>query len=293
MNSSDDLIQLFESALFQSLGKEQAITNYEPVYGGSINQTIKLETTENTYFLKWNNEPETDDLFEKEADGLHQLALGPIKTPQVIGQGKINQTPYLLLEFIHKSAPIGHFWEDFGEKLAQQHQITEAQFGLHTNNHIGKLPQKNDWADSWIDFFINNRLEPQLGLALYNELIDRTFLEKFRSLYPKLQGLLPDEPASLLHGDLWSGNFMIGPAGEVIIFDPAVYYGHREMELAFTQLFGGFDVSFYHTYDETYPLQAGFHERMDIYNLYPLLVHVNLFGRSYLSGITSTLKRFI
>ena len=123
-------------------------------------------------------------------------------------------------------------------------------------------------------------------------LIDAHIQKKFDLLFNKLEELVPDESPALLHGDLWSGNFMTNSDGDASIFDPAIYYGHRETELAFTQLFGGFSPEFYHYYDAEFPLESGFDERVDIHNLYPLLVHVNLFGSSYLSGIIQTLKKF-
>lgn len=292
MKNADDLIQFFQSALLQTLGKELDILRYAPVYGGSINHSFKIDTSDRSYFIKWNTESDAVSLFEMEVDGLKKLSIGPISTPEIIGIGKASGIHFLILEFIEKSAPSPRFWEDFGEKLAHQHRITEKQYGYHSNNHIGILPQQNDWSTDWIDFFINCRLEPQLGLAYYNGHLDLSFMDKFRKIYRELPSLIPKEPISLLHGDLWSGNFMIGKNGDAVIFDPAVYYGHREMELAFTHLFGGFDVSFYHTYDQTFPVAPGFFDRIDIYNLYPLLVHVNLFGGSYLQSVSSTIKRF-
>lgn len=284
--------QFFESALFQSLGTQLEVRSMQFVSGGNINNTVKLVTDQGPFFLKWNEDQDSDDLFEKEERGLSLLRhANDLATPQVLGRGKVGLKNYLLQEFIEKNAPKSTFWEDFGHGLATQHQKTMDQFGLNHDNHIGKLPQKNEPRDNWIDFFIENRLEVQLGLAIYNRYIDQSFAKKFRTVYPQLPGMLPDEPPALLHGDLWSGNFMVGPEGNPYIFDPAVYYGHREIELAFTRLFGGFDPQFYHSYHEAFPLEPGFEERVDIYNLYPLLVHVNLFGTSYLSGVERTIHR--
>ena len=126
-----------------------------------------------------------------------------------------------------------------------------------------------------------------------NGKVNNDILRNFEKLFSVLQNLIPEASPSLLHGDLWSGNFMCGEDGEAVIFDPAVYYGHREIELAFTQMFGGFDKSFYSAYNEEFPLLPGFDDRVDLYNLYPLLVHLNLFGQSYLSGITQTLSRYL
>ena len=129
-------------------------------------------------------------------------------------------------------------------------------------------------------------------MAINAHLMDATHAQKFNNLYKKLEEIIPEEPASLLHGDMWSGNFMTGPDGYVCLMDPAVYYGHRETEIAFSRLFGGFGNDFYHAYNEKWPLSPGFEQRVDIHNLYPLLVHVNLFGTSYLGGIERTLKKY-
>ncbi len=288
-----DESSFFESALFQSLGQNIIVKSSRFVSGGCINNTLMLDTDQGPFFIKWNDDAD-NDLFEKEVKGLELLIQQEIlNLPNVLGTGRVGMKNYLLLNYIQKSAPKSYFWEEFGQSLAKLHQVTSNHFGLSHNNYIGRLPQNNEHMDDWIDFFINKRLEVQLGLAIYNGNIDAEFAKKFRLIYAQLPGLLPKEPPALLHGDLWSGNFMSGNKGLPYLFDPAVYYGHREIELAFTRLFGGFDLAFYRSYHETFPLEAGFEERLDIYNLYPLLVHVNLFGTSYLSGINQTLRRFI
>jgi protein-ribulosamine 3-kinase len=290
---TERLIIFFEKVLHDHTGSPQKIINYSYIGGGNINNAVKLATSSKSYFLKWNQDLGDTDLFEKETDGLDTLSKGPIKVPSVYAYSKINETPYLLLEYLEKGSPKKTFWEGFGEKLAHLHQITKQSYGYHLNNHIGRLPQQNDWKSNWIDFFVECRLEVQLSMAVDSHLIDSSTASNLRSIYSKFEKLIPTEPASLLHGDLWSGNFMVGPDGNAAIFDPAVYYGNREIEIAFTHLFGGFDSRFYESYMQTYPLEADFDERIDIYNLYPLLVHVNLFGSSYLSGITRTIRRFL
>ncbi|REE05740.1 fructosamine kinase family protein [Marinoscillum furvescens] len=286
-------IQLLESALFQSTGIPQAVKSAQHLSGGCINNAVKTVTNEGTYFIKFNDNID-EDMFEKEALGLSLLkAANHLQIPDVIGIGQVGPNHYIILEHINKAAPSADFWEDFGQNLAKLHRQTAPTFGLDHNNYIGKLPQRNDQEPGWLDFFIQHRLEVQLGLALYNDHIDEAFANRFRQIYPILPGIIPEEPPAMLHGDLWSGNFMVGPGGKACLFDPAVYYGHREIELAFTKLFGGFDPAFYHGYHEQYPVEPGFDQRMDIYNLYPLLVHVNLFGTSYLTGVEATLRRFL
>ncbi|MBV6644368.1 MAG: fructosamine kinase family protein [Cyclobacteriaceae bacterium] len=289
----EDQIQFFESVLFQVIGKPTPIRGLQFVAGGCINNTVKVETESEDYFIKWTEESH-QDMFEKEERGISLLSESGFATvPEVLGYGSIHGKSFLVEDFISKSAPSKTFWNDFAQSLAALHTNTQPHFGLDHDNFIGRLRQKNSPYSSWVDFFIQNRLQIQLELCLYNNLIDTSFARRFELLYAQLPGLLPEERPSLLHGDLWSGNFMVGPEGKVYIFDPAVYYGNREIEMAFTRLFGGFDPQFYFSYFDACPVEPGFEERVDIYNLYPLLVHVNLFGTSYLSGIQQTINRYL
>ena len=270
-----------------------SIKNVHSVPGGCINSTVQVATDKGTFFTKVNRSTEKD-LFEKEALGLSLLhSKSSVSVPQVLGKGELEGKVYLILEWIQNGHQNSHFWVDFGKALAAQHQVTSAKFGLDHDNHIGRLPQSNRFHESWHEFFIEERLRPQLKLAADQHLIDQTTRSQFESLYNKLEQLIPKESPTLLHGDLWSGNFTCGQQSKPYIFDPAVYYGHRETEMAFTTMFGGFDSLFYQAYNEELPLEVGFENRIDIHNLYPLLVHVNLFGPSYLSGIKTTLNRLV
>jgi len=289
---AEDPKAFFESVLFQSLGKDTEVFSYRMITGGCINNAQRVETSRGTFLLKWNENAE-QDMFETEKKGLQILgSVNEIRIPEVISTGTADGKHFILMEFIEKSIPNKTFWSDFGTQLASLHKHTSNKYGLDHNNYIGKLPQKNNFKDNWVDFFIENRLEVQLGLGIYNGLVTNSFAKQFRNLYPQLPGLLSDQPASLLHGDLWSGNFMTGDQGEPVILDPAVYYGNREIEIAFTQLFGGFDREFYDSYFESFPVDESFQERAEIYNLYPLLVHVNLFGKSYLSSVERVIRKY-
>ncbi|MDO1448453.1 fructosamine kinase family protein [Rhodocytophaga aerolata] len=285
-------IQFFESILFEGLGKEIPVTSYEFLSGGNINNAVKLDTAEGYFFVKWNESDHTE-AFAAEAKGLQLLrSTQEITLPHVITYGHKMQKSYIMLEYISSNRPQAGYWEHFGRALAKLHTHTHSHFGLDYNNFIGSLKQSNEWEEDGIQFFIEKRLKVQAGLALYNGEITRVLYDKFDALYEKLPNLLPAEKPALLHGDLWSGNVMIGNDGWVCLIDPAVYYGNREAELAFTKLFGGFNAAFYQAYMEAYPVEKGFEERIEIYNLYPLLVHVNLFGSGYLSGIEKVLKKF-
>lgn len=284
--------RFFSKVLQDAFNHEVEVSKVQHVSGGDINHAARITSTTGEFFIKWNQFPESD-IFEKESSGLSLLAAScTIDVPKVLGIGQVEKKNYLILENINKAHHGRYFWEDFGEKVAKLHQSSSNQFGLDDNNYIGRLPQLNTPTDKWIDFFITNRLHPQLKMARSKGIIPHTMSDQFEILFSKLPDLIPDEKPSLLHGDLWSGNFMCGPNHQAWIFDPAVYFGHREMEIAFTHLFGGYDERFYQSYESHFPLEPGFEERVDIHNLYPLLVHVNLFGTSYLSGIQRTISRF-
>jgi protein-ribulosamine 3-kinase len=258
--------------------------------GGCINQTILADTSSGQFFIKW-NAPGLSAMFEAEAKGLDLLAkAGVIRVPEVYYYGNNDACSYLILEFVEREAQAKNFWKNFGTALSMLHRHTRPRFGLDFNNYIGSLPQQNHLNETWIDFFIQNRLEAQLKIGLDKGMLDSEAEQGFQRLYKKLPGLLPEEQPALIHGDLWSGNFIV--AGQVCLIDPAVYYGNREAEIAFTKLFGGFDQEFYHSYEDSFPMTAGFEQRSDIYNLYPLLIHVNLFGGSYLNQVKQILKRF-
>jgi protein-ribulosamine 3-kinase len=275
------------------LGSGVQIKNITNASGGCINNAIIIFTNKGDYFLKWNSEI-FYEMFRVESLGLELLRkTGEVRIPEVLGLGTEFGKSFLLLEFINSGPASKSFWTEFGTSLAALHKTTNELYGLDHNNYIGRLDQKNAYKSDWVNFFIDNRLTPQIELALEKGILPFDYLKKFEELFKKLPDLLPEEKPALLHGDLWSGNFLTDQSGNPCLIDPAVYYGNREIEVSFTRLFGGFDKEFYHSYQEAFPLQQGFEERVDVYNLYPLLVHVNLFGSGYLSGISNTLKRFI
>ena len=232
-------------------------------------------------------------MFRTESTGLNLLdELSPISSPHVFWLGKIDDKSYLLTNWIEKGTPESGFWENFGKSLAIQHKNLLVYLVWIIITSLESLKQCNRQHTKWTDFFINERLAPQINLARSSNLIESSIQSKFDKLFQKLENLIPTEKPSFLHGDLWSGNFMISDTGKAAIYDPAVHYGHRETELAFTHLFGGFSPDFYKYYNEEYPIEPGFDDRIEIHNLYPLLVHVNLFGNSYLTGVIQTLNRF-
>jgi fructosamine-3-kinase len=291
----DEQFSFFESILFSALGQTVDVIEMQFIAGGDINTSAQIFSSEGVFFVKWNqvSSPEKQDMFQVEAEGLNLLrSTDTLPIPQVIGHGVQGDKAYLILEYIDPGTPDKHYWDTLGHSLAVLHSHTQPKFGLRFNNYIGSLPQSNPFTTSGHDFFFEHRLLPQAGLALYKGLLPKQTYDALFRLQRHLTDILPNERPALLHGDLWSGNLLVTEAGQPALIDPAVYYGFREAELAFTKLFGGFDDRFYEAYDEAFPLLEGFSERIAIYNLYPLLVHVNLFGSGYVSGIERVLKQF-
>jgi fructosamine-3-kinase len=232
-------------------------------------------------------------MFEKEAAGLNLLACtNTIKIPGVIATGNSGEFAYLLLEFIETGLAGRDFWSDFGIKLADLHRNTHEFFGLDYDNYIGSLAQSNSFHTDFISFFITQRIEPQLKKARNIGALSHADTRFFESLFNTLHNIFPIQKPSLIHGDLWSGNVIVTADGSPCLIDPAVYYGHREADIAMTQLFGGFQHEFYAAYNLAWPMEKGWQNRMDIFNLYPLLVHVNLFGGSYARQVLQIIRQF-
>lgn len=269
------------------------IYSAHPVSGGSINDAWCLKTNDGEFFLKHNRADLYPGMFEKEARGLKLLAAPEvIDVPDVLLWGEAANEAFLLLEYIETGTTKRDFWEDFARRLAALHQNKSELFGLDHDNYMGSLYQHNDQHESWPEFFIKERLERQLKLARDEGKVGGQEVSGFERLYKKLGELIPPTQPSLIHGDLWSGNFMINAEGRACLIDPAVYFGHPETDLAMSTLFGGFSGQFYDAYLQFNPLEKGWRERLDIYNLYPLMVHVNLFGSGYLGSVQRILKKF-
>lgn len=258
------------------------------LYGGCINQSFKIETTSGNYFIKSNLDL---DLFNVEKKGLTVLkSTNTFSIPEVVICSRFKETHYLIMEFVESSNKKDDFWNLFGQKLAELHKNFKEEFGLEYNNYIGSLPQKNILSSDGISFFINSRIVPQVRIL--EETLSINISSKFEKLFKLLPNLLPLEKPSLLHGDLWSGNYLVDNKGEPTLIDPSIYYGSREVDIAMTKLFGGFPKEFYDSYNSEFPLTEKWEDRIDIWNLYPLLIHANLFGSSYLRQIQSILKKY-
>jgi fructosamine-3-kinase len=294
--------------LNQTLAEKFNLSNSTIVFhttgGGCINETFKISVDKYQFFLKINSATEFPGLFEGEKNGLDLLAEQKlIRVPQPFIHDEIDSHQLLVLEWIETGLKTDAFWKKFGERLARLHELSwsdgdqqttdgQTRFGLDDDNYMGSLIQKNTPHSNWVDFFIHCRLEPQVKLAAEKNLLEKKHLTAFQDIYPRLDSIFNKERSSLLHGDLWSGNFMCDENSEPVLIDPAVYYGHRSVDLGMTILFGGFDKKFYDAYNYHYPFPKNYREQWDVANLYPLLIHLNLFGVGYRSRIVEILKKY-
>ncbi|HUC80303.1 MAG TPA: fructosamine kinase family protein [Flavisolibacter sp.] len=267
--------------------------NFSAVGGGSINNTYCISFGSQSVFCKINSATKFPQLFAKEKSGLELIQKqGIIKTPCVIDHFEHENQQVLLLEWIVEGERTESFWKSFGQQLAALHQQSLGSFGLEEDNYMGSVPQSNRIHQDWISFFTNERLQPMTRRCFDKNLLTKNHLQAFENLQQKLTGIFEKENPSLLHGDLCSGNFMCNRSGEPVLIDPAVYYGHRSVDLAMTTMFGGFRQPFYEAYNYHYPLPKNYEEQWAICNFYPLLIHLYLFGSSYLPQIERTLRVF-
>ncbi len=286
---SDELRECVETLLGGRL------LRIESVSGGCIGNTGRLFTDNNSYFAKW-GASHVSRTFPAETRGLDELRVSTsgIRIPQLIGTCSLaDGTGILLLEWIDSRAMTSATWASLGRGLAELHRCTTDRFGFEADNYIGSSVQKNHKNDSWPVFFRENRLLFQADLARANNLWSTSWNSGFDRLCRNLEELLPGNPeASLVHGDLWGGNVLVDTAGIPVLLDPAVYYAHREVDLAMSSLFGSFPDNFYRAYEAEWPLEHGYDSRKEIYNLFHLINHLNLFGTTYASSVQSVLAQF-
>ncbi len=273
------LWNLISRSISDAIGQKYSATTITPVGGGCINSASRIEGNGLTFFVKLNDAAKFP-MFEAEATALEEIArTHTVRVPQPICCGVEASQAFLVLEHIELGARGD--WALLGAQLAQLHKTTSEQFGWARDNTIGSTPQINTQCDDWIEFWRERRLGFQLSLAAKN---GYGLQKKGERLMGSLDFFFRDcQPQpSLLHGDLWGGNAAFDQDGNPVIFDPAVYFGDREADLAMTELFGGFGRAFYSAYDEAFPLDNGYKVRKTLYNLYHVLNHLNLFGGSYL-----------
>jgi len=281
-----------QTILQDEIDEQIFIKRINEVRGGDISHSAAIITNKGKFFVKLQDAARLD-MFRKEYHGLQQLAVpGALKIPAVYTYGVHDRTAFLLMEHMEPLTEEEPVWERLARGLAGIHRFTESHYGLKEQNYIGSLPQSNRQDTDWHRFFSEQRILPLVRKAMEASLCTTEDMVMAELLCYKLPRLLPVEAPSLLHGDFWSGNFMFTHSGMAAVFDPAVYYGHREADIAMSLLFGGFDERFYQAYHEVFPLEHSWRERMDVYQLYPLLVHLLLFGKGYYSNVSTILRKY-
>lgn len=293
--SLDDAIQ----SLF---GSSVKVESRHHVSGGDINEAYGLLLSDGSHIFMKSNRGKNEAFFAAEASGLSAIAqTNTIGTPHIFCTGKEGSGEgyaFLLMEFVEEGRRIPDYWTVFAKQLAAMHQAdtsgmgVNGKYGFIQDNFIGERNQVNRAEQSWISFFRDCRLRPQFRSAA--SYFDSAWQKKVEKLLERLEELLvePEHPA-LIHGDLWSGNFITGSDGKAWLIDPAVYVGHAEADLAMTELFGGFSPTFYQEYRKAFPMQPGYENRRDIYNLYHLLNHLNMFGSAYLSSVKRIVEKYV
>ncbi|MBW2733042.1 MAG: fructosamine kinase family protein [Deltaproteobacteria bacterium] len=285
-----------EALIGDKTGESSPVASATAVDGGCISAATMVELADGRRFFVKSNADPLPGMFEREAEALSALAeVGALRAPRPVGTAQ-TPLPLIVMEHIVKGAQGRDFSARFGRGFAELHRRGRAErVGFEHDNYIGSTTQPNGWNDSWVDFWRHKRLGHQLGLARSNGYADAemsslgdALLERLDELIGAKSGFKP----SLLHGDLWGGNYLCDEHGQPVLIDPASYYGHREADLAMTYCFGGFDHHFYEAYQETWPLEPGWRERVEVYKLYHFLNHLNLFGPSYRQNCLSILHRF-
>lgn len=287
----DQVTRIVERALSATLRSARALS------GGDTSSAARLFTSAGSYFVKWDDRPLLDQ-FEREASGLRALSAAQreLRCPEVIFTSPLaeGQPALIILEWVEAVSSHPDFNARLGRGLAALHQVTQARFGFEHDTYCGASLQPNAWRDDWPTFYVEQRLAPLIrrssderGLSTSG----RVRLERLLARLPEL--LASDEPPALIHGDLWSGNVLIDPAGRPVLIDPAVYYGHREAELGMMSLFGHLSEEVWRSYERAYPLSAGWRARLPLYELYHVLNHYVLFGGGYRAQALQICDRYL
>jgi fructosamine-3-kinase len=266
-------------------------TTFESVSGGCISEAYACHLADGRKVFVKTKEGCDPRMFRAEARGLGWLAEAKcLPTPEVLAVGDA----YLALSFVEAAAPARDFDETFGAGLARLHQFGASQWGLEEDGFLATLTQDNQVTSEWSEFYVERRLRPLLRRAVDHSLVPTGWDKPFELLFAKMHELAgEDEKVARLHGDLWSGNVHSDHQGRPVLIDPAAYGGHREVDLAMLRLFGNPSAAFYRAYEEIWPLAAGHQERIPLYQLYPLLAHVNLFGGSYIGSCERALQQYL
>lgn len=259
----------------------------ERLHGGDINDVFLIQTDNDSYCIKFNKGHEGAAILESEIHGLNLLKSYNHNVPKIVDAKLTDQVSFICMNYYPTLPPNSNFWKNFANQLVQLHHTTNSTFGLQQDNHIGSLKQVNKENSSWSSFYLEQRLIPQFELLAITASLPKHWLSACKNISESF----PTEQPSLLHGDLWSGNYICSRDSALFI-DPAVYFGHREMDLGMMLLFGGFDPSLFDYYEDLFPLEKGWKQRIPLTQLYPLLVHANLFGGSYISRVFEIIDRY-
>lgn len=286
-------INFLQGKFSEFFSSTTVIHSHTAVKGGDINQAFLLETNQGRFLIKVNAAMYGLDMFEKEAKGLLHLAeTKSLRVPMPLFDGKYHQELFFVMEYIEPGTASENFWESFGEGIAKLHANSNTHYGFEHNNFIGSLLQPNNKLETWANFYAHQRLIPLAHKANKRGVLENEHVDLIEKISTRLSSIFPDEKPALLHGDLWSGNFMADQQGNPVIFDPAVYFGNREMDIAMSLLFGGFDSSFYTSYHYYYPLPPEWEKRIKLCQLYPLLVHLTLFGGNYHEQVIDVIEKY-
>lgn len=282
-----------QNAITKVLGSGHVVLSTYHVSGGFINQSYKVITNKGKYFVKTNSATAYPKMFAKEMEGLQRLgSTQTVYIPKVYGQCTVNNHSFLVLEWIEQGIMPFDFYATLGKSLAKMHLHAATYFGLNQHNYIGSLPQYNTVYYNWPQFFIKCRIEPMLLLAIKAGQLSDVYLNQLPALFNNAKKLFVEEPPALLHGDLWWGNVMVNEDGLPTLIDPAVYYGNREMDIAMTLFTGKWHNDFYDAYNNVYPLQTGWEQRVDFCLIYYYLIHLVLFGNVYLPQTKRLIAKF-
>lgn len=284
--------QEIDTHISQVTGQKFQTQQHLSVSGGCINQGYAVSDGKLTYFVKLNQASQVT-MFEAEMLGLQQMHhTNTILVPQPLCWGTASNSSYIVLEWLEMRDSDSKSWQEMGRKLAAMHKVTSQNgFGWDMNNTIGSTPQINTWTDNWAEFYTKHRLGYQFQLATRRG-GSFPLQDKLLAAIPELLADHHLQP-SLVHGDLWGGNAGCTVDGEPVIFDPATYFGDREVDIAMTELFGGFPPTFYQGYKEVFPLNSGYENRKTLYNLYHVLNHFNLFGGGYAAQANQMIERIL
>lgn len=269
------------------------ILSIKPVSGGDISKAYLVETNLGKFFMKINSAPIAPQMFLAEKAGLQAIeATHSVAVPHVRLVDEVDGQAFILMDYVESKSPTPADYHRLGEQLAHLHLCTQKEFGFPTDNFIGRLPQSNHPHTCWAEFYWSERILPQLKMANESAWLPAELIPDEGRVLTLFNGIFGVVRPSLLHGDLWGGNYIIAADGTPYLIDPAAYYGHSMVDIAMTRLFGGFGREFYESYHGIIPQTDYYDEQIDFYQLYYLLAHLNLFGRGYYSSVTSILKRY-